>query len=621
MSTILGKITGQDGNERRVTITLANTETTRRSNSESEDLLRKRKQWDTSISFMDGASSPYKKKENPVVFDLLEALESFKRHQNTLERLVESNPNTKKEIKEAVLKLKKNVEVINRDTVTKWLEEHKWEKVEKQTFDIDCQTEAGSFRQKGDTIDANTQTEAERDPSLTPRPRLSLIKQIRDSIMKVESYKDYRELAGRHWPPQVYERVEEVVGNPVWEMEEKDVVVCVDGKDFLDKGIGRQLRLRHPELAEVNRETVEKEGFSYIKYETSSETAGKTNEVIKRFVYLVAMADTEEATFDNVGKWMRWMVDCNRTRVALPKTDKNWERMKKMVEVVMTGTGIKVMAYSPPNKGGAGKKEETQQNARVEQGIPKVRPGRAGGNKGRKDRDVLFLKEEGVSYRDLLMKIKKVDIKAMGVDVTSLRKTRGGEMLIEINGGRGAADPLRSAIEKVGGVAIRTKKAGRVVVIRDLDATTNKEEIGRVIAEETKLKENEIVVEKLKPAFGESQTAEVRLPEKAATELLQKGSVRVGWLRCRVRERGDAQMCFRCWGYGHTRVNCKGLDRTKACLKCGKEGHQVRECKNMAFCPKCEKGGHRADSAECPLYRKALKEAGREEEGNLPPSK
>ncbi|KAJ8953473.1 hypothetical protein NQ318_023594 [Aromia moschata] len=64
-----------------------------------------------------------------------------------------------------------------------------------------------------------------------------------------------------------------------------------------------------------------------------------------------------------------------------------------------------------------------------------------------------------------------------------------------------------------------------------------------------------------------------------------------------VRDVEERERCCRCWEEGHVAAKCKGRDRTKLCLRCGKEEHQVKSCgEEEAYCPICEEKGHRADT-------------------------
>ena len=59
-------------------------------------------------------------------------------------------------------------------------------------------------------------------------------------------------------------------------------------------------------------------------------------------------------------------------------------------------------------------------------------------------------------------------------------------------------------------------------------------------------------------------------------------------------------------GVDHTAEECKGTDRSKACLKCTQLEHSVKECTNASYCPICNRKGHRAGNASCAKFRDAL---------------
>ncbi|KAG5886382.1 hypothetical protein JTB14_033593 [Gonioctena quinquepunctata] len=71
---------------------------------------------------------------------------------------------------------------------------------------------------------------------------------------------------------------------------------------------------------------------------------------------------------------------------------------------------------------------------------------------------------------------------------------------------------------------------------------------------------------------------------------------------------------------GHVRENCTGEDRTGDCLRCGKGGHNAKDCpeENEEFCHNCKQEGHRNSSMRCPAYKELIKEARKRRRGRLP---
>ena len=57
--------------------------------------------------------------------------------------------------------------------------------------------------------------------------------------------------------------------------------------------------------------------------------------------------------------------------------------------------------------------------------------------------------------------------------------------------------------------------------------------------------------------------------ESEATKLLKVGKLKVGWVICRIRRRIPLVRCFRCLRYEHHVRDCKGIDRSNTCYKCG----------------------------------------------------
>ncbi|ENN74968.1 hypothetical protein YQE_08464, partial [Dendroctonus ponderosae] len=93
--------------------------------------LKKRKLLDTSIH--KGEGQIYKKRESPEYFTLVERREIITKLANDLQ-------NTKREVKEIARRLKRQINVINQSYITQWLNQFKYEKIDKMTIDMDTQT-------------------------------------------------------------------------------------------------------------------------------------------------------------------------------------------------------------------------------------------------------------------------------------------------------------------------------------------------------------------------------------------------------------------------------------------------------------------------------------------------
>lgn len=227
-------------------------------------------------------------------------------------------------------------------------------------------------------------------------------------------------------------------------------------------------------------------------------------------------------------------------------------------------------------------------------------------------------KDKACSYADVLRNIKaKIDPAALGVEISKIRQTRGGELLIEIAKGAGKADELKNAVAHALGEDARVRNMKRSITteIRDLDGATEENEVVNAIKSFAPEDDFDFIkVRALRKAFGETQVAIVTMPTTTADAILKVGKLRIGWIMCRIREKTPVKRCFRCFGFGHFARECKGPDRSKLCRLCGKEGHFARECKGQPLCAACndrnEPGGaqHILGSSKCGSYRRGIQE-------------
>ncbi|XP_060516767.1 uncharacterized protein LOC132696115 [Cylas formicarius] len=172
--------------------------------------------------------------------------------------------------------------------------------------------------------------------------------------------------------------------------------------------------------------------------------------------------------------------------------------------------------------------------------------------------DALLIEMKDTSFADLLKAVKTaVDPSAIGVDIGQLRKTRNGQVLLTVSNGSDRAELLKREIgEKVPGATAHLLKSKKVVHVKDMDEVTTTDEIKEAVSKATGTNPSNVDVRALRPAYGGRQL-----------------------------QREDR--CFRCWGLGHVKSQCKGPDREKLCRKCGHEGHKADTCSNKPFCLQC----------------------------------
>nr|AMS38370.1 hypothetical protein [Bactrocera tryoni] len=232
---------------------------------------------------------------------------------------------------------------------------------------------------------------------------------------------------------------------------------------------------------------------------------------------------------------------------------------------------------------------------------------------------IIIARTGNMSYSDMLRAVKKEDaLKELGENVSRIRKTAKGEILLEM---KKAQMKNTGAYEKeickvLGDQAqIRALTHEVSVEIRDLDEITTKEDIA--VAIRSQIKElnsfDENAIKTMRQAYAGTQTAVISLPAADSKRLLDAHKIKIGWVVCRIREKPNLRKCFRCLEYGHLARACTSEDdRSKCCAKCGEKGHFAKECDKSPSCAACKSSGkketgHRIGSWKCPLYQAACK--------------
>jgi len=122
-------------------------------------------------------------------------------------------------------------------------------------------------------------------------------------------------------------------------------------------------------------------------------------------------------------------------------------------------------------------------------------------------------------------------------------------------------------------------------------------------------KNQSIQVKSIRQSFRGVHRATVKLKSSDANALITQGRIKVGWMSARVRLKSRTIKCYRCLGYGHTRHECLGPDRSEKCVLCTGTGHKALVCTAPPICAACSDLGETTDhypgSAKCAAYKKA----------------
>lgn len=235
--------------------------------------------------------------------------------------------------------------------------------------------------------------------------------------------------------------------------------------------------------------------------------------------------------------------------------------------------------------------------------------------------NALVVKKQGVmSYAQILSRMKQdPGLVELGSSVNKIRKTAAGDLILTLNRVNAEqTSQFRSRMEEVLGqeATVKSRVHELEFEIRDLDEGVTREDIRVALSQRVGDVSEMVTIDSIKSlrlAYGDTQTAVVRLPADIARKAMEVNTIRVGWVVCRIRERVRPTRCFKCWLYGHLARDCKGnADRSNHCIKCGQIGHKANACPNNASCLLClerdvsSNSGHVAGSSKCPAYIQAL---------------
>ncbi|XP_046736548.1 uncharacterized protein LOC124405569 [Diprion similis] len=295
--------------------------------------------------------------------------------------------------------------------------------------------------------------------------------------------------------------------------------------------------------------------------------------------------------------------------VNLTQAEEGWTLAAKRVRPKRRKRG----AAGPPTQLKTPQQQQQQQHAqqrKSQQGALKI------GGRRQVRPDAVLIKTTGgaANYAEVLKKIKRqVDPEKTGAQIAAVKKTRGGDVLVELKRGSSGVQALRDAV--AGALGQGSKVAALepmlTVEVRDLDDVTEAGEVKEALTSTLQVECAEEV--RMRRGYNGTQVALIRLPERTARRILAVGKIKVGWCICRIRERVTVVKCFRCQGYGHRSGECVGADCSNACRRCGKAGHKEKDCQDSPSCVLCGRNNWRADhftgSGRCRAFREELTKA------------
>ncbi|KAL0279144.1 UNVERIFIED_CONTAM: hypothetical protein PYX00_000758 [Menopon gallinae] len=209
---------------------------------------------------------------------------------------------------------------------------------------------------------------------------------------------------------------------------------------------------------------------------------------------------------------------------------------------------------------------------------------------------------------------KSMNPEDFGVKVQGIKKMPNEGVRVIIKEGKpgGTINLIQAIQEKVKIVGEITRRSRvKKIIIKDLDDSTDQEDILKALTETAKRPRTDFKVNNIHRTPGGAASVLVTLPEDIGTEIVNRKNIKIGWTYCRVSEKMESAFCSRCQNFGHNRYDCKSAPaRGIRCLKCGETGHIARNCSGNQKCFNCDVPDHRADSLRCPKYAQYIEKAG-----------
>lgn len=560
-----------------------------RSNSLSH-AEKKRKYMDTSAENLNPEDGVYIKKECPEVFVLKEELNQIVRLVKELEKKTGEMYNPKKELVNLVSKLSRSVQVLNRTSILTWLENHRYEPVEKMTIDADVQTDAESSGDEVQTktpkatmVDCATQIEnwSQRRPELT-------------TWTQVTNFKEFQEISKKEWPSNIYSSTEIKIGNPLATKDSAVKVVFVEPEDTqMTRSIQSLYKDRYPELLEIE------EDYGILEQVTKIGNMESRRKVIK------ILATNPEDLWEKLNR-LKENTENGEWIVMHHLTWMDNKQLQKVVEAVFHETETKVVIYT----------NRTKVESEVEKKTKKLKEFKT---------YAITVQGEGKEFKDIIKEVSGcLQTEPSAKQIKSIRSTREGKVLIVLEKDDDAKENIKTKIQNISNSIIvkdasnKKNSKNQTIHIRGLCEGTNKIDIETAIKEAIEPNEETYIkIGDPRPNRDRTLAVTATVDQRTSDKIIESRYLRVGLVKCSVEKRIDLKRCFKCWAFDHEAAQCDGTDRKDLCFKCGQKGHASKTCENEEYCPICAVQGHKTGGGRCKAFKKALSLARRGERQQL----
>lgn len=532
---------------------------------------------------------------------------------NTLHHTIGDMYKPKQEIKNAVKMLRLYAEEVQSNELSDWF--HSVSRKEKELDQL--AEENRLLREEIKKLQTNCSKNKSpiQDVVCENCKKEQILSERRTYLKKSETLECFLDISDSEWETGLF---------PALKTEARNISEAPDGSDLiLPCNSSFHSKTRVVQLA-INqlacRDLLIKQGKSKGEIAMVSHTLGFPNDngnlsyVTKNIIFPIISQEDEDSERESIFRAVKAIKESHllkdRKYMAVPKLQgKSGNIFERTLQYLFANTNTQVVIYDPPDN----------RNKNLKLDIPKVTQTPSKNKKSptvgtpsvkkKPNHETLIVKMEDKSYADLLKTVKNsVNPSDIGVDVRNVMKSRNGELILTVGNGKDKAEVLKNEISsKLPAAKISVLKRTKVIHLKGMDEVVTENEIKEAILKKAAIKPENYEVRKLRPAFGNKQNATIIITETDAQKLTDLSSIRIGWTECKITERKMELKCFRCWGLGHRKNQCKGPNREHLCLKCAQEGHTASVCTNSPFCIHCEEKGHQSNSRLCRSDKTSMK--------------
>ncbi|CAG9763640.1 unnamed protein product [Ceutorhynchus assimilis] len=339
--------------------------------------------------------------------------------------------NTKRQIKDIIIKMRAQLTRMEEKNLIEWLENQNEEPI-------------SSVKEQ------NIIKDNQKCPSCQRK-----VAQALTELGECDNFATWTKKSEKTWEENIFTNTEIVVGNPLATKDEIVKVVLVGTSEAnMDRGVQKIYRDRYPELEHIKEDFGMLEQDFRIRTKTTNTT--KTRKIIK-----LTHNETEEDLYNKISDLKTELV--TEEGVILHKVEcVQQTRFRKMVEAIFHGTSTTAYIYT---------------NKKVDTASEKPR------RQGR-DSYALVVENAGKTFSESLTEIKAI-LKTNNAEkgIRGIRSTREGKLLITTEKDKQTVSKIYKALETMdnnGNNKIR-KLGGELnretIHIRGLDAVTEKREV------------------------------------------------------------------------------------------------------------------------------------------------